>query len=52
MTDPTPAEQACYDTLVALNGPRTQDYPPYPACLLPLAKAATAAVIAALEEES
>ena len=50
MVDHTPAEQACFNALVAANGPKPEDIP-YPACLMPIAEAATAAVIKALAEE-
>lgn len=40
----TPAEQACFDALVEHNTSRTPGDAPYPACLWPIAEAATKAV--------
>ena len=35
----TPLERAVVDTMARLNHPITKDDPPYPICLLPIARA-------------
>lgn len=50
MSTHTPAEQACFDALVAHNTPMDPDHDIYPSCLWPIAEAATAAVLDALAD--